>query len=116
MYRTLLESQITINVHIDVAEKYANNMRLYEATGCGALLITDQKDNLGDLFRIGSEVIAYGNAAEAVELIKHYSKNAGARAKIAQAGQERTLKDHTYRTRMRELETIISKYYGGPQR
>ena len=38
MYGLLASSQITINRHIDIAEEYANNMRLYEATGMGACL------------------------------------------------------------------------------
>ena len=33
-------AKITINRHIDVSENYANNMRLFEASGCGALLIS----------------------------------------------------------------------------
>jgi hypothetical protein len=49
MFSTLHRSQITVNHHIDVAQTYANNMRLFEATGCGALLVTDYKDNLHDL-------------------------------------------------------------------
>ena len=35
MYELLAKSKITINRHIDIAENYANNMRLYEATGMG---------------------------------------------------------------------------------
>jgi len=36
-------------------------MRLYEATGAVFLLITDQKDNLGELFEVGKEVLAYNS-------------------------------------------------------
>ena len=53
MYRALARSRVTLNRHINVAENNANNMRLYEATGVGALLITDRKDNLNDLFEVG---------------------------------------------------------------
>ena len=40
-------------------EDNATNMRLFEATGCGAMLITDAKQNLGDLFSVGVEIVAY---------------------------------------------------------
>ena len=103
-------SRITVNVHIDVAENFANNMRLYEATGCGALLITDQKDNLSELFAPGTEIIAYRSPGEAVEYIKYYMDHPEEVAAIAQAGQERTLRDHTYRHRMEELEGILKRY------
>ncbi len=69
------KSFITINRHIDVAENYANNMRLFEATGCGALLITDYKDNLNELFEIGEEIVAYRSPEEAAALIKYYLSN-----------------------------------------
>ena len=41
MYEVLARSQITLNRHIGAAEGYANNMRLFEASGVGALLATD---------------------------------------------------------------------------
>lgn len=110
MYRALAESCITVNVHIDVAENFANNMRLYEATGCGALLITDQKDNLSELFAPGTEIIAYRSPGEAVEYIRYYMDHPEEVAAIARAGQERTLRDHTYRHRMEELEEILERY------
>jgi hypothetical protein len=109
MYRVLAESHITLNYHIDVAEGYANNMRLYEATGCGALLVTDAKKNLGDLFRVGEEVLAYCDADEAVALVERYLADAEAREAIAQAGQRRTLSEHTYERLMKELVDIIDR-------
>jgi spore maturation protein CgeB len=107
MYKALMSSQITLNRHIDVAENYANNMRLYEATGCGAMLITDHKDNLDELFKVGKEVEAYRTVDELVELIRYYSVHHNERERIAKAGQERTLSDYTYCNRMGELIDII---------
>ncbi|HJQ19459.1 MAG TPA: glycosyltransferase [Gemmatimonadaceae bacterium] len=107
MYRVLCESRITINRHIDVAEDYANNMRLYEATGCGALLITDAKRNLGDLFAVGAEVVSYRSPDEAAALVEQFLHDDTARERIARAGQQRTLTSHTYEQRMRELVPIL---------
>ena len=53
----LAESRIVVNRHIDVAEGHANNMRLFEATGAGALLVTEAAPNLGELFEPGREVV-----------------------------------------------------------
>jgi hypothetical protein len=110
MYRILLSSKITINRHIDVAENYANNMRLYESTGCGAMLITDHKENLNELFEVGKEVVVYRSIDELINLIRYYSKNEKERLQIAENGQKRTLSEHTYHKRMVELVTIISQY------
>lgn len=110
MYRTLARSRITLNRHIDVAENYANNMRLYEATGVGTLLLTDHKDNLGELFEIGKEVIAYTSKEEAAEMIHYYLAHPDEAQEIARAGQKRTLSEHTYRHRMKELVEILQRY------
>lgn len=110
MYRALARSRITLNRHINVAERYANNMRLYEATGVGALLLTDRKDNLGDLFEIGKEVVAYSSAEEAAELIRYYLAHPDEAQAIARAGQARTLREHTYRHRMEELVPILQRH------
>jgi len=99
-FKCLARSKVTLNRHIDIAENYACNMRMYEATGCGALLITDAKDNLGDLFDVGKEVLAYSSPEEAVELAKYYMAHSEEAGKIARAGQARTLKDHSYQGRM----------------
>ena len=110
MYRALARSRVTLNRHIDVAENFANNMRLYEATGVGTLLITDQKDNLDELFKIGKEVVAYGSPEEAADLIRYYLSHPEEAVAIAKAGQKRTLRDHTYKQRMEELVAILKPY------
>lgn len=110
MYRILQSSHITLNHHIDVAECYANNMRLFEATGAGTLLITDWKENLHELFEPDREVVAYRTPQECVELIHYYLNHDDERTAIAQAGRERTLREHTYYDRMKRLVEIVSKF------
>lgn len=113
MYRALARSRITLNRHINVAENYANNMRLYEATGVGTLLLTDRKDNLGELFEVGKEVVAYSSAEEAAELIRYYLAHPDEAQAIARAGQARTLREHTYGHRMEELVSILERHLQG---
>jgi hypothetical protein len=107
MYRILAQSKIVINRHIGVSGDYANNMRLYEATGMGAMLITDHKKNLNDIFRVGKEVVEYKNSEDLINKINYYLKNEGKREQIAIAGQTRTLKDHNYQIGMKELDRIL---------
>jgi spore maturation protein CgeB len=107
----LYNSQIALTKHItSVAGRYANNMTLYEATGVGTLLITDAKENLEDLFQVGKEVVAYHDARECVELVKYYLEHEDERIAIAKSGQRRTLQEHSYENRMRELVEIVGKY------
>lgn len=110
MFGLLSRSRITVNRHIDVAEHSANNMRLFEATGCGALLITDYKDNLSDLFEIGREVVAYRTSEECVALIRYYQEHPVEAAAIARAGQARTLRDYGYPLNMRETASNLARH------
>ena len=112
MYHALARSKITLNRHINVAENYANNMRLYEATGVGSLLLTDRKDNLGEIFEIDKEIITFSSQEEAAELIQYYLQHTEEAEKIAKAGQARTLRDHTYKQRMEELSNTLNRYLG----
>jgi hypothetical protein len=112
MYRALARSRVTLNRHIGVAENYANNMRLYEATGVGTLIVTDLKDNLGELFEIGKEIVTYTRPEEAAEQIRYYLAHRAEGEAIARAGQARTLKDHTYERRMEELIPILERHLG----
>jgi spore maturation protein CgeB len=110
MFEVMRKSQLTLNHHIDVAEEFAGNVRLFEATGCGALLVTDWKKNLHEMFEPGKEVAAYRTPEECVEMVNYYLTHDTERQVIAQAGQQRTLRNHTFRNRMQELVSIVRKY------
>jgi spore maturation protein CgeB len=110
MYSQLQRSKIALNIHIDMAEQYAANMRLYEATGVGTMLLTDWKTNLHELFELGKEVVAYRSTGECVEMVKYYLAHDAEREAIARAGQQRTLSEHSYYHRMQELTEILSRY------
>jgi spore maturation protein CgeB len=112
MYRALARSRITLNRHINVAENNANNMRLYEATGVGSMLLTDRKDNLHKLFDIDREVVTYSSKEEAAEKVSYYLDHPDEAARIAKAGQDRTHKEHTYAQRMKELVPLMKNYLG----
>ncbi len=124
MFDTLSRSKLTVNVHGEVTgcrgpmvaneqevitTRYANNMRLFEATGCGALLITDHKDNLGELFEVGKEIVTYRSPEECVELVNYYSTHSEEAARIAAAGQQRTLTQHTYTNRLAQTAELLSR-------
>lgn len=110
MYEVLAKSKITLNRHISISKQYANNMRLYEATGVGAMLLTDNKINLGEIFSVGSEIVTYSSASDAVEKIHFYLKNGDKRESIAKRGQCATLERHSYESRMVALKEIYERY------
>lgn len=112
MYYILANSKITLTKHItSVADKYANNMTLYEATGCGCLLITDAKENLPNIFVPGKEIVTYSSPQELDDKIKYYLKNETERKMIAEAGQKRTLNEHTYAARVKQMIEALHELF-----
>jgi len=107
MYEILAASKITLNHHIGIAANFANNMRLYEATGVGALLVTEARQNLAELFEPGDEVVAYEDEDDLVEKLRHYLADDQERIRVAEAGQARTLGEHTYANRIGELAAML---------
>ena len=110
MYEVLGRSRITLNSHARVSGENANNLRLYEATGMGALLVTDAKRNLVDLFHVGAEVITYRRDEEAAEAVQHYLEHPREADEVASAGQRRTLRDHTWLQRMEAFTKMAESY------
>jgi glycosyltransferase involved in cell wall biosynthesis len=109
MYRLLAGSGMVINSHGSVAEGFANNMRLFETTGCGALLFTESAPNLGDFFADGQEVVSYDSADDLAGKLTHFLEHDDERREIAAAGQRRTLRDHGYDTVIPRLAEILER-------
>ncbi|MEA2820040.1 MAG: spore maturation protein CgeB [Bradyrhizobium sp.] len=103
MYQVLRRSRITLNSHIDLAGGEAGNMRLFEATGVGAFLLTDFKHNLDTLFAPDKEVAVWRSIDDCLTTIGRMIGDDDGRAAIARAGHARTMAQHTYRRRASEI-------------
>jgi spore maturation protein CgeB len=112
MYRVLARAGVAVNRHGDIAEDYANNMRLFEATGVGALLVTESARNLPGLFTPGEEVVTYDSPDDLIEQVRHYVAHPEERRAIAAAGQRRTLAEHTYTRLMEQLDALLRARMG----
>jgi glycosyltransferase involved in cell wall biosynthesis len=110
MYRVLASSRVVVNRHIEAAEGHANNMRLFEATGSGAALVTEAAPNLAELFEPGAEVAAYADEEELVSTIQQLLADDPRRLAMASAGQRRTLAEHTYAARIGQLAEILEAH------
>lgn len=107
MFQKLRDSKVTLNTHTNISPKSASNMRLFEATGVGACLLTDWKQNLGRLFEPEIEAITYKDAKECIAKVHYLLQNEKERQAIAEAGQRRTLQFHTIYHRAEQLDEII---------
>lgn len=107
MFRQLRAGRVALNTHIDISTHSASNMRLFEATGVGTCLLTDSKENLGELFEPDAEVVAYRDADECVEKVKYLLEHESRRSDIAAAGQRRTLREHTFESRAALIDAVV---------
>jgi hypothetical protein len=109
-YDVLCSSAVTINEHGIVdpdlrfgGSRVAANMRLFEATGCGALLVTDHLPRIEDFFEVGSEVLTYRSLGELKDCLRWATANPSEARTMARRAQERTLREHTYSVRLEVL-------------
>jgi spore maturation protein CgeB len=76
----------------------------------GSCLLTDWKSNINELFEEDKEIVTYKSKEECVEKMKWLLENSNKRESIAKAGQERVIREHTYKHRADELVRVINKY------
>jgi glycosyltransferase involved in cell wall biosynthesis/2-polyprenyl-3-methyl-5-hydroxy-6-metoxy-1,4-benzoquinol methylase len=104
MARTYSEARTVFNRSIrnDV------NMRVFEAVGCGSLLLTNDLSNNGqdELFRDGVHLATYNSTEELLDKVSYYLLHETVRERIAAAGRTEAHGKHTYRHRM---ESILAK-------
>jgi spore maturation protein CgeB len=109
MLKAVSKSRIGLNFHGGVAGDYAANVRLFEVTGTGSLLVTDNKKNMAELFKLDEEAIVFDTFDECVDKLNYLLANPENAKQIALAGQKRTLKDHSLQNRANHLHSLISQ-------
>jgi spore maturation protein CgeB len=88
------------------------NCRLFEATGCGAFVLTENRQAVRDFFEPGREVATFDSRADLLEKVSHYLAHPEEREAIAGAGCRRAHGEHTYEVRLRRLLGIVSQHTG----
>lgn len=83
------------------------NCRLFEAAGCGAFQITDDKPVLSDLFEPEQEIVTFCTRAELKAKVDHYLSHPEERQKIADRAYARAHREHTYEHRLNRMFEIL---------
>ena len=84
------------------------NLRVFEATGAGTFLLTPDVPDLPACFEPGREVAAYHSPEELAELAHRGMKDTPWARRIAEAGHQRALAEHTFAHRAR----TIARHFG----
>ena len=84
-------------------ENTAANIRLFEIPGMGSCQITEDCENLKELFIPEKEVITYSNLNDLEEKIIFLKKNYKKAEEIAAAGYQKVITKHTEINRIKEF-------------
>lgn len=109
MYEIYMQSKIVVNRHGEVAKGCSNNMRMFEATGCGALLATEESWNLQDYFQ-PNEVLIYKESDDLMVNLDWMLTHPVELAERARLGFYRTMRDHTYDRVLIEASEVLENY------
>ncbi len=124
MYRALRSGRVVFDVRGDIglvgpggkaqdlAGRQTANMRIFEATGVGAFLLTEHFDNVEEYFQPGVEIETYADDAELLDKIAHYLKHEDQRQEIAARGLERCRKDHSMSRRVMDFDRLVRERLG----
>src|SRR5690606_21606271 len=99
------DAKIVINCAADRLRTL--NMRLFEAMGCGALILTDSVPYQDRLFQDGRHYVVYEDVDDLLGKLEFFLNHLDRAQEIAHTGYRHVMARHTYTHRARELLAII---------
>jgi spore maturation protein CgeB len=101
-------SRFTLNLTRDdmVAAGYSPSVRLFEASACGAAILSDEWAGIADFLTPGEEILLPANACEIADILR-YTTDAE-RRRMGRRARERILAEHTSEHRAIEFEGIVA--------
>ena len=117
-------SRINLNLHSSPYHLGINpegdylNPRTFDLAAAGAFQLVDPRLQLPEFFRPEEEVVTFHDLTEARGKIAFFLAHEEERLRVAQAGRERCLRDHTFSIRMDQALGLIAELCPGklPQR
>lgn len=77
--------------------------RNFEVPGCGGFLLTSTTEDLENYYDFDRELVCYNGIQDLADKIRYYLSHEPEREAIARRGYERTLREHTYEKRFKEI-------------
>lgn len=112
MFEILGRSKICVNRHAWFARGFSNNMRMFEATGMGALLLTEESPNLHDIFE-ATEVVSYRGTKDLGIVVEELLADEKTSERIAKSGHEAFQSRHSSGIRAGQLECLLFEAVAG---
>jgi spore maturation protein CgeB len=101
-------SRFTLNLtrHDMAAAGYSPSVRLFEASACGAAILSDPWAGLNEFFTPGEEILLPEDTAAVLTILRELSD--GERMRMGRRARERILAEHTSEHRAAQFEAIVS--------
>lgn len=109
MYQIFERTKIVVNMHIKDTD-YAGNMRIFEATGSGCLLLTDKKKGYESFFKLNKEIVVFNNVNDLIYKCRYFLKNNKLLEKIANRGFKKTINKHNYFLRAKKIDSFVRNF------
>ena len=93
---------------MNLAEVSGVNVRLFEAAGCGAAVLTEFRSTVPELFVVGKEVLVFHDFDDLVEQATRLLSERGLTARLGDAATQRAHRDHTYDLRVTAILEKLS--------
>lgn len=93
----------TFNRNLYNVPAVSPNPRTFEIAACGTLLMSDNREDLAQFYTPGVEIVTYDSAQDMADKMDYYLAHEEERRQIALRGLYRTLRDHTYVSRLSQL-------------
>jgi spore maturation protein CgeB len=111
-------ANIVLNVHRSFDDPYLKqnkemvqadtpNNRLFEIAACASFQLSDHRPDIEMYYQTGTEIITYGDESELKEKITFFLPREQLRKKIAIQAYQRTMKEHLYENRLKQMVQII---------
>lgn len=102
-------SRYTLNLTRDdmIAAGYSPSVRLFEASACGAAILSDAWPGLENFLTPGEEILLPADASEVMNILTHMSDSQ--RNRVGRRARDRILAEHTAEHRAAEFEQIVSE-------
>jgi spore maturation protein CgeB len=100
-------SRFTLNLTRDemIAAGYSPSVRLFEASACGAAILSDNWLGLDQFLTPGDEILLPRDTQEVADILLNFAEED--RARMGQRARERILAEHTSEHRAHEFEKIV---------
>ncbi|SCA62367.1 Uncharacterized protein SCG7109_AA_00030 [Chlamydiales bacterium SCGC AG-110-M15] len=97
-------------INLNIIRSYVDSglpMRIFDVLGCGAFLVSNDRDEISELFTPGKDLVIYRDLKDLVEICDYYLQHDDERQNIASQGFETVKSEHDFRHRLLKIFELV---------